>query len=143
MFVTRAMSIIFIKMQNWPKAQLLTLWHRCLRTLSIMWLEINREFFHKNFHFKIMIWKSCIQLAFFTWINRCFKASDLNRSEGIAKIYFRYLLLFVTKKIVTRKDKIRRWWNLTEKEPSKGRIFPLKKKTGIFATSICKHCNYE
>ena len=90
-----------------------------------------------------MIWKSCIQLAFFTWIHRCFKASDLNRSEGIAKIYFRYLLLFVTKKIVTRKDKIRRWWNLTEKEPSKGRIFPLKKKTGIFATSICKHCNYE
>ena len=125
LFVTHAMSIIFIKMQNWPKAQLLTLWHRCLRTLSIMWLEINREFFHKNFHFKIMIWNSCIQPAFFIWLHPCFKAFDLNRSEGTAKIYFRYLLLFVTKKVDARKDKIRRQWNLTEKEPSEGQIFRL------------------
>ena len=47
-----------------------------------------------------------------------FKAFDLNRSEGTAKIYFRYLLIFVTKKFDTRKDKIRRQLNLTEKESS-------------------------
>ena len=94
-----------------------------------------------NIYPKIMMWKSCLQTAFCTWVHlfkgRSIWIEEREKRKDISGIHLFKFRMSIQEEIRLNITII--WHN----KPSKGRILQFLRQTIIFIFSIFKQGNYE